>query len=133
MPDRYQGYFFLCDYAYQISQSGIRAFKVEPKGAGFEMLEARAITGQESDLAIVVSTVGIAAIFRPLQRQIQRVIDRRLYRRKYNAEQTLAAFGARMRDEVDIETGQYGAGLEFEFKFRKVEDCPAWQDEEDDE
>ncbi len=62
----------------------------------------RAATGQESNLAIVVSTLGIAAVFRPLQGQIQGVIDRRLYRRKYNAERTLAAFGSRVRDEVEL-------------------------------
>ncbi len=62
----------------------------------------RAITGQESNLAIVASTLGIAAVVRPLQRQIQSAIDRRLYRRKYNAERTLAAFGSRVRDEVEL-------------------------------
>ena len=41
LPDSYQGYFFVCDYAYQIARSGVRAFKLEPRGAGFEMLDSR--------------------------------------------------------------------------------------------
>ena len=67
----------------------------------------RGLIGEDSQLAVVASTLGIASLFEPLRRRVHGVIDRLFYRTKYDARKTLEAFSVKLRDETDLEALNY--------------------------
>jgi hypothetical protein len=73
--------------------------------AGLVLLATRALpVSLSTPVAVAVATLAAAALFSPLRRRVQRIVDRRFNRARYDAESTVAAFAARLKDTVDLDS-----------------------------
>ena len=81
------------------------AHPLEMSAPGIDLLQRAfvVLTGEKTTLAVVISTLVIAALFNPLRRRIQSFIDRSLYRMKYDAAKTLEGFLMKLREETDLD------------------------------
>jgi hypothetical protein len=73
-------------------------------GYGAVVLGLSRLLPQDSSLVVAAATLAVAAVFQPARRRLQGTVDRRFNRRRYDAAQTIAAFSARLRDQVDLDT-----------------------------
>jgi hypothetical protein len=73
-------------------------------GVGLVVLGLGQLLGQGSSLVVAAATLTVAAAFQPLRRRLRRALDRRFDRRRYHAAQTIQAFSARLRQQVDLDT-----------------------------
>ncbi|HEV2255022.1 MAG TPA: hypothetical protein VGS06_17705 [Streptosporangiaceae bacterium] len=71
--------------------------------AGLVLLATQVLT-VKSPVAVAISTLAAAALFNPLRRRVQRIVDRRFNRARYDADQTVAAFAAHLKDAVDLDS-----------------------------